>query len=1003
MSLSLGSALATRVYLGATEIDLAYFGATQVYTSSAFSAEAQNYFGRLDTAGDTTYVDYKLPLANYIDSLVTLGGAYWDDMKSAASFVGVGIQGVTVPLRSGMPTLTNNNFVAGDLDQLTGLLSDGSTKYLATGLTGTDLSQDDHSFSFYASSASNTGFAGGTYSTNFNRPIAIAIGPGTTNFYSTAAVDQTAKVTSAPALVGLSRSASTEYTARTNQGDETVTRTSGIPNTGGLSLFAVGAGVAPTEARLATYHAGPALDLATLEGLQDTLLSEVAVAKGAAAAANYFARLDTAGDTTYVPYKQPLTNYISSLVALGGAYWDDMLSSTSFVGVGIQGVTVPLRDGMTVPTNNNFVAGDLDQLTGLKGDGSTKYIDTGVNSLFDLSLNDASISTYLTADRDVGVTAGYIGAGASTFVVVNNAIGFRSRHFNSTLRANGTSTSVGGLIGISRDNASDYDWYDVGATGTNADASAVQSNLTVGVFATTGAGALINSSRLATYHVGPALDLATLEGLQDTLLSELAGVGFSTEAANYFGRLVNAGDSTFLAYRQPLANYIDSLVALGGAYWDNMLSAASFVGVGIQGVTVPLRDGMTVPTNNNFVAGDLNQLTGLKGDGSTKLINTGYIDSDLAQNDGSLSAYVTAPATISGTYYAGTTTAGNAGTFLRDVGTTCQLNVHGGLTSNGTAIISGLVGASRTDSTNVNARSNQTNYPFTNASTTPTSDALQIFARASASRSDARIATYHAGPALNLATLEGLQATLLSEIRTAHTFVAAESYFSRLASAGDTAHVAYKQPLTNYITSLVELGGAYWDTMLSSTSFVGVGIQGITVPLRDGMAVPTQNNFVAADLNQLTGLKGDASTKYIATNVAGTALSQNDASASVYQTALKTSGGGFVLGNNGPSIGLRTQGTQWINGSISLGGTSTIGLYGAARSTSTDIDVRNNQTDYSGPKTSLTPNTSPISLFAIGVAPSANSRLATYHVGPALNLATLEGLQATLITEVAAI
>ena len=55
MALSLGSALATKVYLGATEVSQAYLGATQVYTSSAFSAEAQDYFDRLDTAGDTTY------------------------------------------------------------------------------------------------------------------------------------------------------------------------------------------------------------------------------------------------------------------------------------------------------------------------------------------------------------------------------------------------------------------------------------------------------------------------------------------------------------------------------------------------------------------------------------------------------------------------------------------------------------------------------------------------------------------------------------------------------------------------------------------------------------------------------------------------------------------------------------------------------------------------------------------------------------------------------------
>ena len=118
-------------------------------TSSAFSAEAQDYFDRLDTAGDTTYTTYKQPLANYIDSLVTLGGAYWDDLESAASFVGVGIQGVTVPLKSTMTALTNNNFVAGDLNQLTGLKGDALTKYIETSVLGTDLAQNDASVSVY--------------------------------------------------------------------------------------------------------------------------------------------------------------------------------------------------------------------------------------------------------------------------------------------------------------------------------------------------------------------------------------------------------------------------------------------------------------------------------------------------------------------------------------------------------------------------------------------------------------------------------------------------------------------------------------------------------------------------------------------------------------------------------------------------------------------------------------------------------------------------------------
>ena len=231
----------------------------------------------------------------------------------------------------------------------------------------------------------------------------------------------------------------------------------------------------------------------------------------------------------------------------------------------------------------------------------------------------------------------------------------------------------------------------------------------------------------------------------------------------------------------------------------------------------------------------------------------------------------------------------------------------------------------------------------------------------------------------------------------------AQNYFDRLDTAGDTTYAPYKQPLANYIDSLVSLGGAYWDTMLSSTSFVGVGIQGVTVPLRDGMPTLTNNNFVAGDLDQLTGLKGDFSTKYIATNVAGNAPSQNDVSVSVYVKEAQTVGGGFLLGNQLPSIGLRANATQWLNGSTALGTTPTPGLYGAARSTSTDIDVRSNATDYSAAVTSTAPNSGVISLFALGTTVSTNARLATYHVGPALNLATLEGLQDTLLSEIAGV
>jgi len=252
--------------------------------------------------------------------------------------------------------------------------------------------------------------------------------------------------------------------------------------------------------------------------------------------------------------------------------------------------------------------------------------------------------------------------------------------------------------------------------------------------------------------------------------------------------------------------------------------------------------------------------------------------------------------------------------------------------------------------------------------------------------------------------LFSLRATIPSNGAGGEAFSAeAQNYFDRLDTAGDTTYVDYKQPLANYIDSLVTLGGAYWDDMKSSASFVGVGIQGVTVPLRSGMPVLTNNNFVVGDLDQLTGLKGDGSTKYLATNVAGTAISQNDASISVYIKESHTAGGGFLLGNSTQSAVLRANATQRLHGSTALGTTPTPGLYGAARSTSTDIDVRSNATDYSAAVTSTAPNAGLIGIFALGTIVSSNARLATYHIGPALDLATLESLQDTLITEIAAI
>ena len=520
MALSLGSALATRVYLGATEINLAYFGATQVYSSAAFSAEAQDYFDRLDTAGDTTYVDYKLPLANYIDGLVTLGGAYWDDMLSACSYVGVGIQGITVPLRAGMTVATNvnNNFVAGDLDVLTGLKGDASTKYIDTGVSSNALALNDHSWSVFITERATAGryisAAGYNHTIVTSGPSLYARDASTTNYLISSS-------TANNRLAGTSRDNSANFNWLYETSGTQTSASSSIV-TADIAVFAESGGTNKTSARFATYHVGPALNLATLEALQATLLSEVAAAKGAVAAANYFARLDTAGDTTYVPYKQPLTNYISSLVALGGAYWDDMVSATSFVGVGIQGITVPLRDGMTVATNNNFVAGDLDQLTGLKGDASTKWINLGVTDS-DTLRDDVSLSNWVSVQGTINNKTS-VGNHVTGMLdqTATTAVKYVSRTTN-TDTINVSPTLSENFIGQNRTSGTGFDYQINGISGSFTKASIAPIAAGMSVFKDQAFNRYSNS-RLATYHYGPALDLATLEGLQDTLITEIAAI-----------------------------------------------------------------------------------------------------------------------------------------------------------------------------------------------------------------------------------------------------------------------------------------------------------------------------------------------------------------------------------------------------------------------------------------------------------------------------------------------
>ena len=240
-----------------------------------FSPEAQNYFDRLDVAGDTDYIANKTAIAAYIDGLVALGGSYWDDAHTAALFEGVGFAGCSVPLKDTMPTITLNNFVSNDHSRTSGLTGDGATAYVDTGYDNILLPQTDHSASVYINTAepSSAGFKyfiGGAR-TNISKDASDVIGTRSSSSTFNAVVGATRTDLG---FYGLSRpDAEFTYNQRVDATTGSVGQGTSNQLTGNMRVFHIaGAGGATISAsEIGMYFISHDLDNAVLRNLQDTL------------------------------------------------------------------------------------------------------------------------------------------------------------------------------------------------------------------------------------------------------------------------------------------------------------------------------------------------------------------------------------------------------------------------------------------------------------------------------------------------------------------------------------------------------------------------------------------------------------------------------------------------------------------------------------------------------------------------------------------------------------
>jgi len=209
------------------------------------------------------------------------------------------------------------------------------------------------------------------------------------------------------------------------------------------------------------------------------------------------------------------------------AIWDAIKSSCILAGARtLTGALTPLVGN--APTNNNFTSGDYSRKTGLKGNGTNKYLDS--NRQDNLSpTNSNSLAVYVTEALTAGAL--YIGIRNGSYFssIVNNG-GSYNVNLNSSGGATGGFQPAGvngvftGFAGVSRSSSDTLDTRvnNTDYTVTDSDYTALtRTSLDTFVFARNNAGSANNHSnpRMSFYSIGEAIDLAKLDYRVTTLMA----------------------------------------------------------------------------------------------------------------------------------------------------------------------------------------------------------------------------------------------------------------------------------------------------------------------------------------------------------------------------------------------------------------------------------------------------------------------------------------------------
>ena len=251
-------------------------------SASGLDPDAKAYIAAVETAdGQALEPAIRTAYDQFIRGCKADG--IWDAIKASCILAGArSLSGALVPLKGSAPT--NNNFVSGDYVRTTGLVGNGSTKYLDSNRANDEDPQNDQHMATYVATA-HSGGAGGVF-IGCSQPTtsgATHIGSnpvaGTMFVRNRNDVSDVIGSSSQTGFVGMSRALSSGYGFRFAAATSSVTRTSQTPSADNIGVFfRIGASTSYSNARIAFYSIGEAIDLAALDSRVSRLMAELAFA-----------------------------------------------------------------------------------------------------------------------------------------------------------------------------------------------------------------------------------------------------------------------------------------------------------------------------------------------------------------------------------------------------------------------------------------------------------------------------------------------------------------------------------------------------------------------------------------------------------------------------------------------------------------------------------------------------------------------------------------------------